>query len=75
MLNLRLREFGAPLSRESPALGPMLSNVIDDQHAWHDSSLDLQRGLDVVEHPQVEQAHHAPAVAEPHPLIVALRRL
>lgn len=75
MLNLSLREIGAPLSRESAALSPVLSNVIDERQTWHDSSLDLQRGLEVVEHPHVEPAHHVPAATEPLPLVVALKRL
>ena len=75
MLNLRLHEIGPPLSDEAPALRPMLSNVIDEDHTWHDSALDLERGLEVAEHPQSGRGQHAPAMPEAPPLVVALKRL
>ena len=49
MLDLQLREIGANLSGEdeTPAV---VGTLIVEEPAWADSSFDLQRGLEVVEH-------------------------
>lgn len=48
MLNLQLREIGATLSDQTQAPHALAVSV-EDSRVWHDSSLDLQRGLEVVE--------------------------
>lgn len=47
-MELQLREIGANLSGED-ATPVVAGNLIVEDHAWADSSFDLQRGLEVVE--------------------------
>ena len=48
MLELQLREIGARLSGEDEK--PSVAGALTvEEHAWADSSYDLQRGLEVVE--------------------------
>ena len=49
-MNLRIKLAGAKLSDGSlkPAKAP--DQPLRERNAWHDSSMDLKRGLDVIEH-------------------------
>lgn len=47
MLKLQLREIGETLSGDIQP--DLMSGSSDERHDWHDSSLELERGLEVVE--------------------------
>ena len=49
MLKLQLREIGATLPGEGRGGESSPGGSLDERSIWLDSSLDLQRGLDVVE--------------------------
>ena len=49
MLKLQLREIGATLPSEVRGAESSQGGSSDERSIWLDSSLDLQRGLDVVE--------------------------
>ena len=49
MLKLQVREIGATLPSEGRGGESAPSGSSDERSIWLDSSLDLQRGLDVVE--------------------------
>jgi hypothetical protein len=74
-LNLTLREIGTPLSSDAAATGWAAASAQDAHEEWHDSSLDLQRGLDILElAPDETRPRPAPAPeAELEALV--LRRL
>lgn len=48
MLKLRLQEIGSSLSSGTDA-SQVPDLPAEEQPGWHDSTLDLERGLDVVE--------------------------
>jgi hypothetical protein len=63
MLKLQIREIGRSLSGDRmPMIAPDVGEAAHLQ--WHDSSLDLQRGLDVVELP-AESVTEAQAPRDP----------
>lgn len=51
MLKLHLHEIGATLPSEDQATVAVPGLPQDENDAWRDSSIDLQRGLEVVEVP------------------------
>lgn len=50
-MNLHLCEIGATLPSEAPDAVPDPGLLQDEHNEWRDSSIDLQRGLEVVELP------------------------
>jgi len=49
VLKLQVQELVAPLSADEPRLLMPAAAPAAEPNVWHDSSLELERGLDVVE--------------------------
>jgi len=73
-LKLHLQELVPPLSAEEPGALPPKDSLPAETNVWHDSSMELERGLDVVELSVELQECEPPESDLPAPSLVPKRR-
>ena len=71
-MKLRLQELVPPLSAEKPGSLPPVGAPPAEPSVWHDSSMELERGLDVVEL-SVDHVCDVPEPVLPTPLSIQPR--